>query len=119
VALPHEPSAYKELRFMMLKIHMIIFWVLTQCSLVECEWEAHFGATYCLCLLDTTPHDVIIRKTITQLTSETRYTAMGEALLFPRVGLPCRCGDPDRIMPVCTGVSVETAFVFHSERMSM
>jgi hypothetical protein len=66
-----------------MKICMVIFCVLTQCSLVGCEWEAHFGATYWLCLLDTTPHDVIIRKRVTQLTSETRYTAMGEALLFP------------------------------------
>ena len=102
-----------------MKIYMVIFSVLAQCSLVGCEWEAHFGTTYCLCLLDTTPHDVIIRKTITQLTSETRHTAMGVALLFPRVRLPCRCGDSDRIMPVCHGVSVEPAFWFQSERISV
>jgi len=54
-----------------------------------------------------------------QLTSQTRCTAVGEALLFPRVCLSCRRCNPDGVMSVCSRIPVETTLWLQSEGISM
>lgn len=85
----------------------------------RCVEVPHSGARECLLPQDITQRDVTTQKTIALLTSETRNTAVGETLLFPRVRLSCRCRDPDRVVSVRTGISVETALWLQSERISM